>query len=57
MIQGVEKPWKRIFRLLVATKYDLSEVDKAMLQVIDSPCELIFYLLGIQKATWTKLRK
>jgi hypothetical protein len=35
----------------------LGEVDKAMFQGVDRPCELIFYILGIQKATWTKSRK
>jgi hypothetical protein len=35
----------------------LGDVDKAMSQSVDWPCELIFYLLGNQKATWTKLQE
>jgi hypothetical protein len=47
MLQMVEKPWKPIFLLLAAIKYDLGEVDKAMFRGVDRPCELIFYILGI----------
>jgi hypothetical protein len=35
----------------------LDEVDKAMFKGVDTPSELIFYLQGIQKATWTKSQK
>jgi hypothetical protein len=52
MFQVVEKPWKPVFRFLAVTKYD-----KAMFQGVARPCELIFYLRGIQKATWIKSRK
>jgi hypothetical protein len=51
MFQVVEKSWKSIFRLLATKKYDLVEVDMAMFQGVDRLCELIFYLLGIQKTT------
>jgi hypothetical protein len=57
MFEKVEKPWKLIFRLRAATKYDLCEVDKAIFQGVEKPRELIFYLLGIQKSIWTKSRK
>jgi hypothetical protein len=57
MFEVVEKPYEHIFRLQAATQYDLGEGDKAMSQSVDRPCELIFYLLGIQKQTWMKLRK
>jgi hypothetical protein len=34
---------------MIGPKYDLRLVDKLMLQVVDRPCEIIFFLLGIQK--------
>jgi hypothetical protein len=49
MIQVVEIPWKPIFLLLAATKYNLGEVDQAKVQVVDRPCELICELMASKK--------
>jgi hypothetical protein len=40
--------------LLDVLKADFGEVDDALFQGVERPCELIFCILGIKKAPWTK---
>jgi hypothetical protein len=48
-IQLVEWHWKLNICLLAVPKYDLCGDDKSMILGVESPCEIIFCLLGIQK--------
>jgi hypothetical protein len=38
-------------------KKDFGEVDEAMMQGVESSCEIIFCILAIAKTTWTKSLK
>jgi hypothetical protein len=42
-------PWEIKICLLEVLKGDFGDVDEEMFQGVERPCELIFYLLGIQK--------
>jgi hypothetical protein len=41
--------WEHIICLLEVLKNDFRKVDETIFQRIDRPCELIFYILGIEK--------
>jgi hypothetical protein len=47
-------PWEHIIWLLDVFKYVFCEVNEAMLQGVERPCELILCILGMEKMTWTK---
>jgi hypothetical protein len=49
-------PLDLIIYLLVLLKCDVGEVDEAMFQGVERPCEINFYLLRIQKKRLVKIR-
>jgi hypothetical protein len=51
-----ELPWVLIIFLMDVLKYVFGNVDEAMLQGIERPCEIIFCIVGVQKTTWKKSR-
>jgi hypothetical protein len=56
-IQVGEWPREHIICPLDVLKLDFGDVDEAMIQSVEWPCKIIFYLLVIQKATKTISRK
>jgi hypothetical protein len=46
MSQVVEWHWEHKIGLLAVPKYDLIEVEKAMILRVESACEIIFCLLN-----------
>jgi hypothetical protein len=48
-----EMSWSLLIFLLDVLICNLVEVDEAMFLGLERPCEFIFYILGVQKATWT----
>jgi hypothetical protein len=52
-----ELHWEIVTCLLDVLKCDFVELDERILQDVERPCELIFRILGIQIASWTKLLK
>jgi hypothetical protein len=46
-------PSEFIICLLDVLKNDLGDVDEAMFQCVERPCEIIFCITGIEKANWT----
>jgi len=57
MLHGLICHFYLIFGLLINKKCDLSEVDKAMFQVVARHCELIFCLLTQQKCFMDEVDK
>jgi hypothetical protein len=45
-----EWAWDLIICLLNVLTSDFVEVDEAIFHGVEKPCELIFYILGIQKS-------
>jgi hypothetical protein len=45
MFQGVGKHWELNICLLAFPKYDLCEVEKSIFLGVETPYEIIFYLL------------
>jgi hypothetical protein len=57
MFKVGEWPRELTICLLDVLKYDFGEVDEAMFQVVERPCDLIFCIMGIEKATWPRSLK
>jgi hypothetical protein len=57
MFKVCEWPWELIISILDVLKIDFGEIEEAMLQGVERPCEPIFCILRIEKSTRTKVLK